>query len=159
MNEISIRQAKVTDCKSLMDLITELAIYEKAGDEVEITAAHLEKDGFGEVPQFYVIVAEKNSEIIGMALYYYKYSTWKGSCLYLEDLVVKEEFRKEGVGGRLFEQVISVAKQKKVKRMEWQVLDWNEPAIKFYKKYGAELDSEWLNGRFYAKHLEAFNVS
>jgi len=89
-----------------------------------------------------------------MAFYYYKYSTWKGSCLYLEDLVVREAFRKEGVGSKLFEAIIRVAKLKKVKRMEWQVLDWNEPAINFYNKYNAELDPEWINGRFYEKDLE-----
>jgi GNAT superfamily N-acetyltransferase len=127
MNNIEIREARAEDCDSMVDLITELAIYEKA---------------------------EKEAEIIGMAFYYYKYSTWKGSCLYLEDLVVREACRKEGVGSKLFEAIIRVAKLKKVKRMEWQVLDWNEPAINFYNKYNAELDPEWINGRFYEKDLE-----
>ena len=154
MNNIEIREARVEDCHSMVDLITELAIYEKAEKEMEMTAVQLERDGFGENPLFHVIVAEKEAEIIGMAFYYYKYSTWKGSCLYLEDLVVREASRKDGVGSKLFEAVIRVAKLKKVKRMEWQVLDWNEPAIKFYNKYNAELDSEWINGRFYEKDLE-----
>lgn len=156
MNNIEIRDARIEDCGSLVDLITELAIYEKAENEVEITLAQLERDGFGEKPLFHVIVAENEAEIIGMAFYYYKYSTWKGSCLFLEDLVVREVFRKEGVGSKLFEAVIRVAKLKKVKRMEWQVLDWNEPAINFYKKYDAELDPEWINGRFYEKDLDLF---
>tara|TARA_B100000768_G_scaffold67820_2_gene65218 strand:+ start:343 stop:819 length:477 start_codon:yes stop_codon:yes gene_type:complete len=154
MNNIEIREARVEDCDSIVDLITELAIYEKAEKDMEMTAVQLERDGFGENPLFHVIVAEKEAEIIGMAFYYYKYSTWKGSCLYLEDLVVREASRKDGVGSKLFEAVIRVAKLKKVKRMEWQVLDWNEPAIKFYNKYNAELDSEWINGRFYEKDLE-----
>ncbi|HCY46448.1 MAG TPA: GNAT family N-acetyltransferase [Flavobacteriales bacterium] len=154
MNNIEIREARVEDCDSMVDLITELAIYEKAEKEMEMTAVQLERDGFGENPLFHVIVAEKEAEIIGMAFYYYKYSTWKGSCLYLEDLVVREASRKDGVGSKLFEAVIRVAKLKKVKRMEWQVLDWNEPAINFYNKYNAELDPEWINGRFYEKDLE-----
>ena len=156
MNNIEIRNARIEECGSLVSLITELAIYEKAENEVEITAAQLERDGFGQNPLFHVIVAEKEAEIIGMAFYYFKYSTWKGSCLYLEDLVVKEAFRKAGVGSELFEAVIRVAKQEQVKRMEWQVLDWNEPAINFYKKYNAELDPEWINGRFYEKDLMRF---
>lgn len=154
MNNIEIREARLEDCDSMVDLITELAIYEKAEKEMEMTAVQLERDGFGENPLFHVIVAEKEAEIIGLAFYYYKYSTWKGSCLYLEDLVVREASRKEGVGSKLFEAVIRVAKLKKVKRMEWQVLDWNEPAINFYNKYNAELDPEWINGRFYEKDLE-----
>ena len=154
MNNIEIREGRVEDCDSMVDLITELAIYEKAEKEMEMTAVQLERDGFGENPLFHVIVAEKEAEIIGMAFYYYKYSTWKGSCLYLEDLVVREASRKDGVGSKLFEAVIRVAKLKKVKRMEWQVLDWNEPAINFYNKYNAELDPEWINGRFYEKDLE-----
>ncbi|MEJ6797057.1 MAG: GNAT family N-acetyltransferase [Flavobacteriales bacterium] len=154
MNNIEIREARVEDCDSMVDLITELAIYEKAEKEMEITAVQLERDGFGQNPLFHAVVAEKEAEIIGMAFYYYKYSTWKGSCLYLEDLVVREACRKEGVGSKLFEAIIRVAKLKKVKRMEWQVLDWNEPAINFYNKYNAELDPEWINGRFYEKDLE-----
>ena len=154
MNNIEIREARAEDCDSMVDLITELAIYEKAEKEMEITTVQLERDGFGQSPLFHAVVAEKEAEIIGMAFYYYKYSTWKGSCLYLEDLVVREAFRKEGVGSKLFEAIIRVAKLKKVKRMEWQVLDWNEPAINFYNKYNAELDPEWINGRFYEKDLE-----
>ncbi|MFK7757180.1 MAG: N-acetyltransferase family protein [Flavobacteriales bacterium] len=156
MNKVIIRPAVIGDCEALVLLITELAIYEKAEREVEITAAQLRKDGFGSQPQFQVIVAELDGQIIGMAFYYYKYSTWKGRCLYLEDLVVKEACRKSGVGSELFEAVIKVATREKVKRMEWQVLDWNEPAIKFYRKYEAELDEEWMNGRFYEKDLLKF---
>lgn len=156
MINIELRDARIEDCRSIVDLIIELAVYEKSENEVEITSAQLEKDGFGKRPLFHAVVAEKEAEIIGMAFYYYKYSTWKGGCLYLEDLVVREAYRKEGVGSKLFEAVIRVAQLKKVKRMEWQVLDWNEPAINFYKKYNAELDPEWINGRFYEKDLLQF---
>lgn len=153
MSKIEIRTAVREDCEALVRLINELAIYEKAESEVEITADQLKKDGFGSDPQFFVLVAEQNTEIIGMAFYYYKYSTWKGRCLYLEDLIVKEECRRSGAGSMLFERVISVATREKVKRMEWQVLNWNVPAIEFYKKYNAELDDEWINGKFYEKDL------
>lgn len=153
MSEIVIRNAVKEDCSALLSLITELAEYEKAVHEVEIQTSQLQVDGFGENPLFHVIVAVKDKTIIGMAFYYYKYSTWKGRCLFLEDLVVREAFRKEGVGGLLFEAVIEVAKSENVKRMEWQVLDWNDPAINFYKKYNAELDPEWINGRFYERDL------
>ena len=91
---------------------------------------------------------ETKDEILGIALYYTKYSTWKGKCIYLEDIVVSQQHRQKGVGSKLFDAVLEVAKNKKVKRMEWQVLDWNEPAIKFYKKYNAILDEEWINGKF-----------
>ncbi len=156
MNKPQIRKAAPKDMQAVVELITELAVYEKAPEQVEITAERLIKDGFGEHPQFYILLVELDAEIIGMAFYYYKYSTWKGRCLYLEDLVVKEEHRKSGVGSLLFEEVIRVAKHEKVKRMEWQVLDWNEPAIKFYNKYNAELDPEWMNGRFYYPELQRF---
>ncbi len=156
MNKVDIRKAKKEDCAAMVSLITELAIYEKAGEQVEVTVGELERDGFGESPQFHVIMAELNGQVIGMSFYYYKYSTWKGCCLYLEDIIIKEEFRKIGVGSQLFEATIQVAKKEKVKRMEWQVLDWNEPAIQFYKKYNAELDKEWLNGRFYEEDLSRF---
>lgn len=151
---IVIREGKKEDVPALLHLIKELAVYEKAPNEVEVTEQELLKDGFGEHPIYHLIVAEKGSEVIGIALYYYKYSTWKGRCLYLEDFVVAENHRKKGVGTRLFKAVRAVAKREKVKRMEWQVLEWNEPAIEFYKKEAADLDAEWLNGRLVYDQLQ-----
>ena len=98
---------------------------------------------------FDFFVAEKNNTVLGMALYYYKYSTWKGKCLYLEDFFVLPEFRGTGIGSKLFDEVVAIAKARGVKRMDWQVLDWNEPALHFYKKKNAVLDPEWINGRFF----------
>ncbi len=144
---VSIRKGTKTDIPSVLQLIVELAIYEKAPNEVEVTVEELLEDGFGEHPRFKLYVAEKEGAIIGIALYYWKYSTWKGKCLFLEDIVVNEEYRNQGVGSLLFEAVLKEAKELKVKRMEWQVLEWNISAIAFYKKYNAQLDEEWLNGR------------
>ena len=107
------------------------------------------EDGFGSQPKFECIVAEDELEIIGFALFYTSYSTWKGTCLYLEDLLVTEEKRRTGAGSMLFEKVLSIAKERGAKRFEWQVLDWNEPAINFYKKYNADLDPEWINGKIF----------
>jgi GNAT superfamily N-acetyltransferase len=151
---IVIREGKKEDVPALLHLIRELAVYEKAPHEVEVTEEELLKDGFGEHPIYHLIVAEKGSEVIGIALYYYKYSTWKGRCLYLEDFVVAEEYRQKGVGTQLFKAVRVVAKREHVKRMEWQVLDWNEPAIQFYKKEAADLDGDWLNGRLVYDQLQ-----
>lgn len=123
----------------------ELAIYEKAPNEVEVTVSQMEEWGFGSDKIFDLFVAENNGKIVGMALYYYKYSTWKGKCLFLEDIIVTENERKNGFGKLLFDAVVQVAKKDKVKRMEWQVLEWNEPAIKFYKKTNTVFDDEWVN--------------
>ena len=131
-------------------LVKELAIYEKAPDAVLTTPEEFVSDGFGERPWFDCLVAElDNGKIIGFALFYTNYSTWKGKCLYLEDFIVNEDYRGIGAGKALFEAVVAEAKRRKVRRMDWQVLDWNEPAIRFYKKYGALLDPEWLNGRLF----------
>jgi GNAT superfamily N-acetyltransferase len=137
-------------------LIVELAIYERAGNEVETTVAQLIEDGFGPERIFELFVAESEGAIVGMALWYTKYSTWKGKCGFLEDLVVRDEFRDKGIGRALFEAVAAECAQRNFGRMEWQVLDWNEPAIGFYKKLGAELDPEWLNGKFTRDGLEQF---
>ncbi len=152
--KITIRKAYEHDCEEMLNLIKELAVYEKAGDQVELTVEQLKNDGFGSQPLYESFVALNHDELIGMALYYYKYSTWKGRCLFLEDLVVKEQHRKLGIGSLLFQQVINKSKEEGVKRMEWQVLDWNDPAIEFYNKYQAELDPEWLNGRFYEADIQ-----
>lgn len=145
--DIKIRKATKTDLPAVLDLVKELAVYEKAGHEVTITLKELENDGFGEHPLYWIILAEHNGEIIGMSFYYIRYSTWKGRCLYLEDLVVKEAYRGKKIGKLLFEETIKAAKAMNAKLMTWQVLDWNEPAINFYKKFNAELDDEWINGK------------
>lgn len=145
--EITIRKATKNDLPDVLSLIKELALFEKQPQEVTITLEQLEQDGFGEHPLFWIILAEDNGKIVGMSFYYIRYSTWKGRCLYLEDLVVKESYKKQGIGKLLFEATISEAKKMNAKLMTWQVLDWNEPAINFYKKFNAELDDEWINGK------------
>ncbi len=144
--EILIRRARREDCARLLELIQELANYEKAPDEVTVTLEHFEESGFGEKPVWWAFVAEINGCVEGMALYYIRYSTWKGQCLFLEDFLVTEKLRGHGAGKLLFDRIIEEAKEKGFKRMAWQVLEWNEPAINFYKKYNANLDPEWING-------------
>lgn len=144
MNEIVIRNGSESDLKAVHDLIIELAIYEKAPNEVETTVESMRKDAFSS-KLFSFIVAEQNNEIMGLALYYYRYSTWKGKCLFLEDLVVSEEHRRKGIGSLLMDEMIAISKKEKVSRLMWQVLDWNQPAIDFYKKYDAIIEPEWLN--------------
>lgn len=145
--DFTIRKATKKDLPEVLALVTELAIYEKAGQEVTITLEELEKDGFGDNPLYWIILAENENGILGMSFYYIRYSTWKGRCLYLEDIVVKEEYRGQKIGKVLFEETIKAAKAMNAKLMTWQVLDWNEPAINFYKKFNAELDGEWINGK------------
>ncbi len=141
--EISIRKANKHDMSIVHNLINELAIYEKEPDAVEITVADLEKDGFKEYPDFTCFVAEVNSEIEGLALVYNRYSTWKGRVLHLEDLIVKESSRGKGLGTILLNEVVKYGKQQKVRRISWEVLDWNEPAIDFYEKKGANVLRDW----------------
>ncbi len=145
---IKIREAKPGDEQPIYDLVYALAVYEKAPKEVINTPEQIAIDLF-ENKICYAYVAEKNNSVIGFALYYISYSTWKGKSLYLEDLFVIPEKRKDGVGGLLFDKVVETAKRWKVKRMDWQILDWNEPAINFYKKKDAHLDSGWVNGRLF----------
>ena len=151
--EFNIRQGKREDCMAVHQLIRELAIYERAEEEFVLSIDQLVEDGFGENPIYFLFVAELNNEIIGAAISYEKYSTWKGRCIYLEDLIVTEKYRGIGAGKSLFEAVIKEASNRNAGRMEWQVLDWNEPAIDFYKSYKAELDNEWINGRFRNEQL------
>lgn len=148
MKEGTIRQAQRGDELAIYQLIKDLATFEKAPNEVTNTAEELAKHLFDE-KICEAIVYELENEIVGFALYYISYSTWKGVCLYLEDFYVKPETRGLGVGSKLFDEVVEIAKAKKVKRMDWQVLDWNESAIEFYKHKNAILDPEWVNGRFY----------
>jgi GNAT superfamily N-acetyltransferase len=144
--QINIRRATIEDCPSMLGLINELAVYEKAPNEVTVTLSHFEQSGFGENPVWWAFVAEVNDKIVGFALYYIRYSTWKGQCLYLEDFIVTENMRGQGIGKLLFDRVVQETKDKGFSRMVWQVLEWNEPAINFYKKYKANLDPEWING-------------
>lgn len=143
--EIIIRKAVKTDCARMMELIQELAVYEKAPDEVTVTLSHFEESGFGANPVWWAFVAEVQGVVIGMALYYVRYSTWKGQRMYLEDILVTEDMRGQKIGSLLFDALIAEAKEKGFNGMNWQVLDWNEPAINFYKKYNANFDPEWLN--------------
>ncbi len=143
--EITIRKAVRTDCARMMELIHELAVYEKAPDEVTVSLAHFEESGFGDNPVWWAFVAEVQGVVIGMALYYVRYSTWKGQRMYLEDILVTETMRGQKIGSLLFDALIVEAKEKGFNGMNWQVLDWNEPAINFYKKYKANFDPEWVN--------------
>lgn len=156
MAAITIRKATQNDVKHILGLIQELAVYEKAPDEVVTTEEILLRDGFGENPLFYCYVAEtEDRKIPGMALYYIKYSTWKGPCVFLEDIIVSQSERRSGIGKMLFERVMQDAKERGALRMEWQVLDWNEPAIQFYEKYQPEVLREWLNYRLSGPQLNA----
>lgn len=144
-----IRAARIGDEGAIHELISELALYEKAPGEVTNTVEKLRIDLFVDPVCEALVVENESLEVVGFALYYQSYSTWKGRCLYLEDFYVKPDFRRGGIGSNLFLQVVEIAKKWGVKRMDWQVLDWNEPAIEFYKKHQAILDSEWVNGRLF----------
>jgi GNAT superfamily N-acetyltransferase len=144
--EFKIRKAVSADCLRLMELIRELAFFEKAPEEVTVTLEHFREAGFGKNPVWQALVAvDDNEKIVGLSLYYMRYSTWKGIRLYLEDLIVTESMRGLGVGKLLFDSTVEEARRLKVGGMMWQVLDWNKPAIDFYKKYGADISNEWLN--------------
>lgn len=149
--KIDIRKSTEKDMETVHQLIMELAVYENAGDQMINTVAQLIEDGFGSKKIFDCIVAEVNSDVVGFALYYTSYSTWKGRSLYLEDFLVTERLRGKGIGKLLFDEVFKIAKNGGYGRFEWQVLDWNKPAINFYEKYNAILDPEWLNGKIIFK--------
>ena len=179
---IQVRRAVKEDCAAMMQLIQELALYEKAPEQVTVSFDHFVESGFGEKPVWWAFVAtaseavsginpihtreiepeeqmsgadqlqldnpvpESSEQVVGFALYYIRYSTWKGQRLYLEDLLVTEHMRGKGIGHLLFDRLIQECRDKKFSGMMWQVLEWNEPAINFYKKYDANLDGEWING-------------
>jgi len=145
---IEIRVAVQEDCLRIMELIHELALYEKAPEEVTVTPEEFIVAGFGENPVWKAFVASDNGLIVGFALYYTRYSTWKGCRLYLEDFLVTESYRGKGIGKILFERVMKEARDKNYNGMVWQVLDWNEPAINFYNKYAAGIEAGWLNASF-----------
>ena len=152
-----VRKGEKEDLHKVYDLILELAVYEKARHEVKTSIKEMEEDGFGPNPVFGFHVAENNEGIIGMSLYYYRYSTWKGKILYIEDLIVTEKYRRSGIGTKLMEAAIEEAKLQQCKGVHWQVLEWNEPAIEFYKKYDPELDDEWINFRINKDQFDTYN--
>jgi ribosomal protein S18 acetylase RimI-like enzyme len=146
---IIIRKAVKEDCARLLELVRELATYEKAPQEVTVSLDHFTESGFGPKPVWWAFVAESTvdgqPQILGFALYYIRYSTWKGQRMYLEDIVVTEKARGEGIGKQLLDRLVIEAREKKLSGIAWQVLEWNEPAIRFYKKYQAHFDAEWMN--------------
>lgn len=145
MEHIQIRRAEASDCPRLLELINELALYEKAPEEVTVTLEHFIDSGFGSQPVWWAFVAEADGKVQGFALYYIRYSTWKGQRMYLEDILVTEAYRGKGLGKMLFDSLITEAKARKLHGIVWQVLEWNTPAIEFYKKYNASFDGEWIN--------------
>ena len=140
---MNIRKGNPEDMESVLGLIQELAIFEKEPEAVLIAVEDLVRDGFGEKPLFHVFVAEVDREIVGIALYYYRYSTWKGKTIHLEDLIVKEKMRGSGLGFALYSEIIKQGKKDNVRRIEWNDLDWNTPAVKFYENSGAKVLDEW----------------
>lgn len=143
---ITIRRAEKEDCIRLMELINELAVFEKAPQEVTVTMDHFIESGFGPNPVWWAFVAEEDGRIEGVALYYIRYSTWKGQRMYLEDILVTDAARGKGLGSLLMNALIKEAKERKFTGITWQVLNWNEPALNFYRKFNTRFDDEWVNG-------------
>ncbi len=152
---VTIRTGKEEDLPRVLELIKELAEYERAPHEVTNTLERLRDDGFGTHPVFGFFAATVSERIIGISLYYWRYSTWKGKRLYLEDIIVTESERGRGAGQMLFNRTMEKALEENCTGMMWQVLDWNEPAINFYRKYGAKLDGEWINCNLEADQIKA----
>lgn len=144
-NNILIREAIRSDCAQMLELIIELAEYEEAPEEVTVDLEEFEDAGFGKNPVWWAFVAEKDKKLVGISLFYIRYSTWKGRRLYLEDIIVTEKMRRLGIGKELFDKTVEYGKKNKLHGMVWQVLDWNLPAINFYKKYEADFDDKWIN--------------
>lgn len=142
---ITIREANAADCPQMLELIKELAAYENAPDEVTVSMEEFIDAGFGDVPVWEAFVADVAGQLVGMSLFYVRYSTWKGRRLYLEDIIVTAQMRGKGIGGLLFDATRELCRARQYCGMVWQVLEWNEPAINFYKKYGASFDGEWVN--------------
>jgi len=146
MPPVTVRKATQQDCPRMLELVHELALYERAPQEVTVTMEHFIESGFGSNPVWWAFVAEVDGEIKGFALYYIRYSTWKGQRMYLEDIIVTEAARGQGLGAKLMNALIAEAKEKKFSGIVWQVLNWNEPALNFYRKYNTRFDDEWVNG-------------
>lgn len=144
--DITIRRAERRDCIRIRELVYELAVYEKAPHEITVSQEHFEDSGFGNNPVWWGFVAEVDGKVEAFALYYIRFSTWKGQRMYLEDILVTEKMRGHKIGEKLFERLIEECKEKKFNGMVWQVLNWNEPAINFYKKFNTSFDDEWING-------------
>jgi GNAT superfamily N-acetyltransferase len=153
---IQIRIAEKEDCPRLLELVHELALFEKAPQEVTVTLEEFTAAGFGNNPVWKAFVAEADQMIVGFAVYYIRYSTWKGCRLYLEDLIVTEAWRGKGAGKLLFNRCIQETKELGFSGMVWQVLDWNEPAIQFYKKYDAAIEAGWLNASLSKEQILAY---
>lgn len=157
MSDLTIRQGRRSDVPQVMALIRELATYEKAPDEVTNTEADMEKEFDRSDPAFRLLVAEKGDTILGIAVFFVKYSTWKGRGLYLDDIVVKEQHRGKGIGSALFNELLNIVRNEGFRQLHWQVLDWNEPAINFYRKYNATLDPEWINCKLEESQLKSLS--
>ena len=138
-----IREARPSDMEAVLKLITELAVFEKEPDAVKITVNDLIENGFKEHPTFYIYLAEMDNTIVGMALFYHRFSTWKGASLHLEDLIVTKQHRQKGIGKALYDSVLNFALENNINRVEWVVLDWNKVAIDFYKSTGANMLNDW----------------
>ena len=156
LDGLIIRKGEINDLPALLRLIKELALFEKAPDAVTNTLEEMQCDGFGKNPVFGFHVAELDGTIAGMALYFVKYSTWKGKGLYLDDLIVSEKHRGKGIGKKLFDAFMSEAKSIDAKQVHWQVLDWNTPAIDFYKKLGSSIDAEWLDCKMSEEQIQNY---
>jgi GNAT superfamily N-acetyltransferase len=159
MENITIREGERKDIPAVFGLIKELALYEKAPYEVENTPAQMAEDAFGDQPLFGFFVAEVEDQVVGMAIYYFRYSTWKGKRLYLEDIYIKEEHRGKGIGNLLFDALVEVAQKTRCNGLSFQVLNWNEPAINFYKKLFVTFDNEWTNCSLNRQQLEQWKFS
>ncbi len=156
---INYRKMIAQDVPAAFNLVVELAIYEKAPEQVTTNIEKMLADGFGEKPIFEGFIAEENNVILGIAIYYIRYSTWKGKCIYLEDIVVTESYRGKGIGKVLFESVMKATLEQNAALLTWQVLDWNEPALNFYRKYQANLDGEWINGKLLKDDIIKLGIS
>ena len=156
MSNVKVREGQKSDLPRVLELVKELATFEKALALVSNTVERMEEDGFGLNPIYGFFVAERANVIVGLSLYYYRYSTWKGKRLYLEDIIVTEGERGKGLGKLLFERTMKFSLEMNCTGMIWQVLNWNKPAIDFYRKYDASLDDEWINGHLEANQIEAF---
>lgn len=153
--QITIRPAIQTDVPAMLGLVQELALYEKAPLEVTVTLEEMTAAGFGPGAIWKAFVSIVDGKLVGMSLYFTKYSTWKGKCMYIDDIIVTESMRGVGIGKLLFEETVAEAKRTHMRRLEWQVLEWNTPAINFYNKFSAVLDPEWVNGKLTYEQLQA----